>query len=201
MYVTERCVFRLGGEAGASALELVEVAPGIDIERDILAHMDFMPVLRDPKPMDARIFVDAPMQLADSLLQLELDQRVVYDAARNTLFVNLENLHIRTRDDVDRVRRAVEMPCEKVGRKVALVANYDNFRIDPHVADTYVAMIRYMQVHYYASATRYSTSAFLRAKLGEALSRRNVSPQIFESADDVRALFGHDASQMPFGMT
>ena len=43
-YVTERCVFRLGLEG----LELIEVAPGIDIEQDILAHMAFRPLIRDP---------------------------------------------------------------------------------------------------------------------------------------------------------
>ena len=183
LYVTERCVFRLG----ADGLELTEVAPGIDIERDILAHMDFAPRVDKPATMDTRIFRDEPMQLADTLLQLELDQRVAYDAARDTLFVNWENLNIRSRDDVDRIRRAVEVACEKIGHKVALVANYDNCRIDRHVADTHAAMVRYLQLQYYRSATRYSTSAFLRAKLGEALTRRQVSPQIFESGDDAAA--------------
>jgi propionate CoA-transferase len=149
--------------------------------------MDFAPRVDRPATMLPCIFRDPPMQLADTLLQLELDQRVAYDAARDTLFVNWENLHIRTRDDVDRLRRAVEAACEKVGHKVALVANYDNCRIDPHVADTHAAMVRYLQLQYYRSATRYSTSAFLRAKLGEALTRRQVSPQIFESGDDTAA--------------
>ena len=36
-YVTERCVFR----RTPAGMELTEVAPGIDIERDILAHMGF----------------------------------------------------------------------------------------------------------------------------------------------------------------
>ncbi|RZK75904.1 MAG: acyl CoA:acetate/3-ketoacid CoA transferase, partial [Methylobacterium sp.] len=44
LYVTERCVFNLT-QAG---LELIEVAPGIDIGRDILAHMDFTPVIENP---------------------------------------------------------------------------------------------------------------------------------------------------------
>ena len=56
-----------------------------------------------------------------------------------------------TRDDVDRVRRVVEELCQQVGRKVALVVNYDNFEIDPAVADTYAAMIRYMETHYYTT--------------------------------------------------
>ena len=52
LYVTERCVFRLTLEG----LELIEIAPGVDLERDILEHMDFVPIVREPKLMDARLF-------------------------------------------------------------------------------------------------------------------------------------------------
>ena len=89
---------------------------------------------------------------------------------------------MRTRDDVDRVRRVVEERCQAIGKKVALVVNYDNFLIDAAVADTYAAMVRYMETHYYTTASRYTTSAFLRLKLGEALARRRVAPHIFETA-------------------
>jgi propionate CoA-transferase len=61
LYITERCVFRLGAEG----LELVEIAPGIDLERDILAHMDFRPIMPTPPVlMDARIFAHSKMGLA-----------------------------------------------------------------------------------------------------------------------------------------
>jgi propionate CoA-transferase len=61
LYITERCVFRLG----AAGLELTEIAPGVDLERDILAHMDFRPVMRTPPAlMDARIFGHGKMGLA-----------------------------------------------------------------------------------------------------------------------------------------
>ena len=58
LYITERCVFRLisGG------LELIEIAPGIDIDKDVLAQMDFRPsVSARLKLMDPRIFADGAM--------------------------------------------------------------------------------------------------------------------------------------------
>lgn len=52
VYVTERAVFRLT----PAGLELTEVAPGVDIRRDILERMDFAPVVDRPTLMDARLF-------------------------------------------------------------------------------------------------------------------------------------------------
>ncbi len=59
MYITERAVFQLTREG----LELMEIAPGIDMEKDILSHMDFMPVVKNVKFMDQRIFEDKVMGL------------------------------------------------------------------------------------------------------------------------------------------
>jgi propionate CoA-transferase len=61
LYVTERAVFKLT----AAGLELIEVAPGIDIEKDILAHMDFRPIIKDVKPMPAGIFKDTWGELGE----------------------------------------------------------------------------------------------------------------------------------------
>ena len=75
LYITERCVFQLvpDPENGGSALELIEIAPGIDLQQDVLAHMDFAPRVANPlKMMDARLFQDEPMQLQSWLL----DQQV-----------------------------------------------------------------------------------------------------------------------------
>lgn len=60
LYVTERAVFRLtkGG------LELIEIAPGIDLEEHILGKMDFRPLI-SPKlrEMDADIFENVPLKI------------------------------------------------------------------------------------------------------------------------------------------
>src|SRR3954447_26505363 len=183
LYVTERCVFRRT-QAG---MELAEVAPGIDIERDMLAHMGFRPMVNDPKPMDPRICRREVMGLEQALLGLSLAERISYDGDRNTLFLNLEGFQVRTVDDVDLVRREMERQCRTIGRKVALVVNYDGFQLDPVVSDAYFSMITYMQSRYYASASRYTTSAFMRLKLGAGLSERNLAPHVFETPAEAQA--------------
>ena len=54
--MTERAVFKLV----ADGVELIEVAPGVDIQKDILDCMDFKPIIKDPKLMDASLFT--PME-------------------------------------------------------------------------------------------------------------------------------------------
>lgn len=64
LFITERCVFLLT-EKG---LELIEIAPGIDLQKDILDHMEFAPIVSpDLKLMDERIFKDEPMGLAEMM--------------------------------------------------------------------------------------------------------------------------------------
>lgn len=183
LYVTERCVFR----RVRAGLALIEVAPGIDIERDILAHMDFKPIVGEPDLMDPRIFQPEPMGLDRHLLNLDLPDRITYDPQRNILFLNFEGMYIRVKDDIVQLRRLLEERCKKIGKRVGVFINYDQFRISEATYDDYAEMDRYMLEHYYTEITRFATSAFMRMKLGEAFTRRNIAPHVFEKKGDAQA--------------
>jgi propionate CoA-transferase len=181
-YITERCVL----QRTTAGVELIEVAPGIDVDRDILGQMDFKPLIRNVRPMDIRIFRNGPIGLDHVLLGRSLADRINYDAERNTLFINFEGFDVKTFEDVDLVRREVERSCRAVGKPVALIANYDGLYLDPTVSDTYFSMIAYLEKRYYSSASRYTTSAFMRLKLGEGLAERHVAPHIFETHEEAQ---------------
>ncbi|TVY02418.1 acyl CoA:acetate/3-ketoacid CoA transferase [Paenibacillus cremeus] len=68
LFVTERAVFELRKEG----IVLIEIAPGIDLEKDILDLMDFRPIVSDKlKMMDPRIFRDEPIGLCDDFFRTE----------------------------------------------------------------------------------------------------------------------------------
>jgi len=77
--------------AGAGRLELIEIAPGIDLQHDVLAHLGFTPIIEgEPKLMDERIFREEPMGLKGDLLTVPLEARFAYDAERDIFFLNME---------------------------------------------------------------------------------------------------------------
>jgi propionate CoA-transferase len=182
LYVTERCVFELT----ENGLRLAEVAPGIDIERDILGQMDFKPIVDQPVPMRACLFDAAPMDLRARLLDLDLERRVSYDPARKRLFLDFRHLHVRRADDVQAIREAVEARCRQIGHRVATIVNYDGFQIDHDVADAYAQMTREMEAQYYTRVSRYASGAFRRMQL-ERLLAHEETPPIFASEQQASA--------------
>jgi propionate CoA-transferase len=164
LYITERCVFRLTVEG----LELIEVAPGIDIERDILALMDFRPIIRkDPKPMDERIFGAGPMGLRGNLLHKLLSERLVYDGTRNLFLANFEHLSIPTADVLEAVGRVIAELLAPVGYKVYAIENYDGVTIAPDLLSAASEMFGAIAERFYIDVARYTTSVqFKHAKDG-----------------------------------
>jgi len=184
LYITERGVFRLT----ADGLELFEIAPGADLQRDILDQMAFAPRVASPlRTMDARLFADEPMGLRERMLRVPLAQRFTYDPAKGVFFANFEGLTVKTPDDVEALRAALEDRLHELPGKVPAIVDYDNFVVLPDVLDAYSDMVRDVAGRHYSHVTRYTTSAFLRSKLGEALQQRDVAPHIFESAEEARA--------------
>ena len=63
---------------------------------------------------------------------------------------------------------------------------YDNFNILPEIIEEYTDMVKFLVDNYYSGVTRYTTSAFLRMKLGDALKKRDVAPHIYESSEEAK---------------
>jgi propionate CoA-transferase len=183
LYVTERCVFKLTREG----LELIEVAPGIDIKHDILDKMDFEPIVREPHLMDARLFKSEPMGLREDLLRMPFEARFNYDDEHNILFLNFENLEVKTIDVVNAAKDRIRAIVEPLGHKVYAVVNYDGFLLDRDVEDAYLDAVTEVGERYFHGVTRFTTSAFMHAKLGESLTKRGVAPHIFESEEEAKA--------------
>jgi propionate CoA-transferase len=187
LYVTERCVFQLTPDG----LELIEIAPGVDLDKDVLAHVGFEPIiLGEPKLMDARIFAAERMGLKDDLLAVPLEARFVYDAERNIFFLNMEGMSLVSHDDVEAIVTEVDKRLAAIGKKVQMVVNYDNFFLAPDLADDYAALVRELAERYYASVTRYTTSSFMRLKLSEQLSHRGLAPYIYENRREAMKWLG-----------
>ncbi len=182
LYVTERCVFDLC----ADGLRLTELAPGVDLETDILAHMAFHPVIGEVAQMDSRIFTDDLMELKTDLLHLDLEDRIALNADATRLFINFEKLRIRSEDDVTRIGARVEALCAPLKSRVDVIVNYDGARIDEDVEESYAALVAELEDRFYGTVSRYSHSAFMRLKLGKTLARDNA-PHVFETAEEARS--------------
>jgi propionate CoA-transferase len=161
-YVTERAVFRLVHDG----LELVEIAPGVDLQRDILEQMDFQPrVAKNLRTMASALFKEALLGL-DKQSEKLVSERLHYDSDSNTLFVHFEGLRVDSVEQVERLDQQLVEQFEQLGKKVRAIINYDNFSVAPAAESAYMAMVTRNSEKYFLSSARYSTDAFFRRKVG-----------------------------------
>ena len=113
-------------------LELIEIAPGIEIDRHILPQMDFVPAISPTlATMDAALFGDAAMDLRERMLSVPLAQRFDYDADSNVLFIDFEGLSVDGVYDIAEIEAEVERRVGSPKRRVQVVVSYDHFSIRP----------------------------------------------------------------------
>jgi propionate CoA-transferase len=179
-YITERCVFKLIG----GKLELIEVAPGVDIDKDILAQMEFRPVIRSVIPMDPRIFQDAAMGIRSEFLLKELKKRVRYDEGRNLLRLNFNGLEIDAVEDIDNIKKIVEDICTAAGNKVNAVVNYDAFKVNDQLLNDYLAMGQYIIEKYYRKVARHTTNREVSVRFTEEFQSRRLAANLFASEEE-----------------
>jgi propionate CoA-transferase len=177
LYVTERCVFRLT----ADGLELTEVAPGIDVERDVLARLPFRPRVGRVAAMDAAIFRDAPMGLRDRMLDINIADRLSYDPVTNTVFMNYSGMRVRSADDIRTIVAAVDRLLGPLGKRVNSVVNYEGFSVDDDAMAAYMDAVKYVEQTYYLRVSRFTNSGFLRLKFAKELERRQLTSRVFET--------------------
>jgi propionate CoA-transferase len=136
--------------------------------------------------MDGALFGTPSLGLRDHMLDIHIEDRLSYDPKSNTVFMNYAGMRVRTSEDVRRIIEAVDKLLGPLGKRVNSIVNYDSFEAAPDVMEEYLDAVRYVEKAYYLKVSRYTTSGFMRLKLGKELGERKVSSHVFESRREAR---------------
>jgi propionate CoA-transferase len=182
-FITERCLFSLEEDG----LVLTEIAPGVDLQRDVLDQMGFRPRVAEPlREMDPAIFREPPLGLR-TRSPMPLEDRLHYSASENVLYVNFEGLTVATAEDVAHLSEFMERHLEALNTRVDVIVNYDNFHLSEIAAAPFFEMVRRNTERYFHSATRFSTDAFFRRRLRGEFARAHLEQRIYSSFQDARS--------------
>ena len=172
-FVTERAVFRR--TPNHDVVELVEIAPGVDFQKDILDQMDFEPTISPHlRFMDPNIFQDAKMDVSTKIFGT-LREKCFYHAKDHTMYVDLFGVNLNTEDDVMWFRDSLKMilkPYFDAKGPVDMVVNYSGFDIRKGLEDSYEDAVSKVQAEMYGKVKRYTGRAFQRAKLMKQMSMK-----------------------------
>ncbi len=178
LYVTERCVFRNTPQG----LELIEVAPGVDIDRDILAHMAFTPVIGDVITMNPMIFENRPMELKASIFDAPLRDRIQLSQDQTALEFNFRGLRISDPKQLVDLRALVIEICQPLLTKVDCTVYYDGFDVIPELDKSYRDLIAELEKTYYKTTKRISRDPFMRLRFGAELAKRDLHARLVRGA-------------------
>ncbi len=176
-YITERCVFELTPDG----FELIELAPGVDLQTQVLDLLPFDPIIDNVQPMDEAIFKDEPMGLRARLFDIRIEDRLTYEPDTNTVFMDYSGMRVRSNDDLSAIREAVDGLLGPLGKQVYSVVNYDRFAVDAEVEDGYFDLVHYVQETYYLGVRRYTGDAFERLKLASELEKHDVESTVSDA--------------------
>ena len=177
LYITERAVFELT----YAGLELVEIAPGIDIDKDILQQMEFKPIVhRDRvKLMDSRIFQRGRMGLVDDLFSVKkaVQERVEYNPDAHTVYLDLSGMVVHDVESLEEVFAGLEEKYKELSDNCSnpfhTVVNYDGFSLLDSLSELWAQHVDRLTARYYKSSCRYAGRAFMRHKLAKDLVVKN----------------------------
>jgi PAS domain S-box-containing protein len=118
---------------------------------------------------------------------MQFQDRFVFDAEENILFINLAGLRIETREQVDEMRRLVRATLE--GRRAYAVVNYEGTEIAPEIVDYYGESIKDLYDRYSLKTVRYSSSGLTRSVLRYLGAAKDLESNIFTTREEaIRAI-------------
>ncbi len=103
-------------------------------------------------------------------------QRLSFDAEQNMLFINFEGLDVRTLDDIERIRLAIESRLAPLKKRVFGIVNYENFTILPELTDDFGETVQRLVDRFYYGVARYTTSSFLAAQARGGIAASQCLP-------------------------
>jgi propionate CoA-transferase len=169
-FVTERAVFRRTSEN--EVIELIEIAPGIDLQKDVLDQMGFTPAISpDLKTMDPRIFKDEKMNVTAELFG-SLKERCTYHAKDHIMYLDLFGITLNSKEDVRWFHQCIANiiePFVKARGPINMVVQYDGFDLHKGLEKFYGDEAELVQKKFYRSVKRVRGLTFRRAQLAKQL--------------------------------
>ena len=136
--------------------------------------------------MDAALFRPERLDLGKRFLEIHIEDRLSYDPVSSAVFMDYAGMRVRTEEDLQRIKEAVDGLLGPLGKRVNSIVNYERFEADAEIMPKYLDLVRYVEETYYLSVSRYTTSGFMRLKLASELEKRHVASEVYETQKQAR---------------